>query len=392
MTSGALVLGADYRALGVVRSLGRRGVRVWVLRHGEHRLASHSRFAERTLVLPDVSDTGRSRFLIELSERFGLEGWMLVPTADETAAFVSRRHEDLAGCFRLTTPPWEVMRWCHDKRLTHRLADVIGVDYPTTWYPATREEVRALDCQFPVLLKPAFRERLNEFTADSARRADTRDHLVGLYDEACRSVEPSLIMVQEQIPGGGESQLAYAALCSDGQALASVVARRVRQYPMDFGKASTFVETIENDEVTGLAERVLGQLRFTGLVEVEFKRDDRDGRYKLLDVNPRPWGWHTVSARAGVDFPYLLWLMVNGREVPRVRARPGVRWMRMSTDFPTAAREILRGRLSVGSYLRSLRGPRESAIFARDDPVPGFLELPLLALLAGRRALFGHAG
>ena len=66
-----------------------------------------------------------------------------------------------------------------------------------------------------------------------------------------------------------------------------------------------------------------------------------------------------------------------------------MRWVRMTIDLPVALREILRGSLSLGAYLNSLRGPIESAIFASDDPWPGLLELPLMAYLLGKRLLQG---
>jgi predicted ATP-grasp superfamily ATP-dependent carboligase len=106
-------------------------------------------------------------------------------------------------------------------------------------------------------------------------------------------------------------------------------------------------------------------------------------------MNPRVWGWHTLCGRAGVDFPYLLWLHACGASLPRTIQKDGVSWLRLSTDTPTAVREMLGGRLSVREYLRTLRGPRESAIFARDDPLPGLVELPLLGYVLARRVLSG---
>src|SRR5919109_5497400 len=135
-------------------------------------------------------------------------------------------------------------------------------------------------------------------------------------------------MIQALTPGGGDAQLSYAALCRGGEPVACLTARRARQWPMDFGRASTFVETIDAPEVEELAARVLGALRFDGIVELEFKRDPRDGRLKLLDINPRVWGWHTLGRAAGVDFPFLLWLALHGEALPRIRGRVGVRWVR----------------------------------------------------------------
>jgi D-aspartate ligase len=68
-----------------------------------------------------------------------------------------------------------------------------------------------------------------------------------------------------------------------------------------------------------------------------------------------------------------------------VRGGPGARWIRMSTDVPIAILEILRGRLSLGDYLRSLRMPFECAVFAIDDPLPAVLETPRLVYLFLRR-------
>jgi predicted ATP-grasp superfamily ATP-dependent carboligase len=386
---GAIVLGADYRGLGLVRSLGRRGVRVLVLEHGDDVLAGASRYAEQRLRLPDGSDSDRVAYLIDLAEEHGLSGWVLFPTADETAVLVARHEAELSRRFVLTTPPWDVLRWAYDKRLTNRLAQAVGVAHPRTWHPRTADEAASLELDFPAIVKPAIKEGFNRLTAAKAWRVDSPAELRDRFAEAVTLVSPEVLMVQELVPGGGESQFSYAALCRDGRPLATAVARRTRQYPADFGRASTYVETVEEPEVVEPSIRLIGEMGFTGLVEVEYKRDPRDGVYKLLDINPRVWGWHTLCGRAGVDFPYLAWLLARGEEVPELRAAAGARWVRLSTDLPTSLREIAQGRLSVRTYLRSLRGPVESAIFARDDPRPGLLELPLLARVLVRRLFRG---
>lgn len=384
MSAGALVIGADYRALGVVRSLGRRGVPAWVLRHGDDRLAGFSRFATRTLPL----DEGPG-FLLRLCKSNRLDGWTLFASSDESAAFVAHHHRELGREFRLTTPPWSVTQYAYDKRLTYPLAESLGVAVPQTWYPRDRSDVDALDCAFPVVLKPAVKRGFNRLTAAKAWRVDSREELAARYDEACTLVAPDTLMVQELIPGGGAEQLSYAAICDAGRTLASLTARRTRQYPMDFGRASTYVETADLPEVEAPARALLEAIGYTGLVEVEFKRDPRDGKCKLLDVNPRVWGWHTLCARAGIDFTYLAWRLARGEPVEPGTARAGVRWSRLSTDLPTVLTEIRHGRLSLREYLRSLRGPRERAIFARDDPLPGLVELPLLASVLARRLVRG---
>jgi D-aspartate ligase len=382
---GALVIGGDYRGLCVARSLGRRGIPVWVLREGEDSIAATSRHTRRSIPWPSGRESEQADYLLAVGARNRLDGWALFPTGDETAALVARHAGSLSERFRLTTPPWEVMRLAYDKRLTYELAARVGLDFPWTSYPATHERAAVLRSPFPAILKPAFKPRLNRFTHARAWRVEDREQLLARYDEARTLVPPELIMVQEVIPGGGEAQFAYAALCADGRPLASLVARRTRQYPADFGHSSSFVETVDRPEVEQCARRLLAAMDYSGLVEVEFKRDLRDGRLKLLDVNPRLWTWHTIGRRVGLDFPYLSWQWVQGERVQDVRVQSGVKWVRMGTDVPVAAREIACGRLSPRDYIGSLLPPLELALFAADDPLPALMAGPLLARRLWRR-------
>jgi D-aspartate ligase len=387
---GALVLGADYRALGVVRSLGRRGVPVCVLCEPGEPLAATSRYARRHFAWPPGDAGRRIRFLGDLARKEGLGGWALVPSADETAALVARHHVALAEHFVHTSPGWEAVRWAYDKRLTHELAARAGVPAPRTARPRTVEAATATGIPYPVVLKPAIKASFNALTAAKAWRADGPGELAARFGTACGLVDPDILMVQELIPGGREAQFSFAALCDRGDALAWLTARRTRQYPADFGRASTFVETVDCPEIVEPSLRLLREIAFSGLIEVEYKRDARDGTMKLLDMNPRVWGWQSVCGRAGVDFPYLLWRWISGDDVPPTTARAGVRWLRLTTDTPTALRDLVGGRLPVREYARSLRRPRESAIFAPDDPLPAVAEVPLLAWVLARRLLGGE--
>jgi D-aspartate ligase len=389
---GALVMGADYRALGVVRSLGRRGIPVWVIKQGGHLVAATSRYVQRIVPWPDGDDREKVNFLLDLCACQQLGGWMLFPTDDYTVGLTSTYHEDLRRAYRLTVPPWKDLRWACDKRLLHQLVERLGIHQPWTAWPSTREQLLAIDFPFPVILKPAIRLKPNSLAVPKAWLVENRESLETRLAEATDLLGAQNLIVQEVVPGGGQEQFSYAALCKDGSSLASMVARRTRQYPKDFGQLSTYVETIDEPQIIEPAERLLATLRFTGLVEIEFKRDPRNGQFKILDVNPRVWGWHTLSRRVGIDFPYLLWSLGQGKPVPRLHGRVGERWVHLSADLRIAIAEILGGRLSLRSYLRSIRGPKESAIFAWDDPLPGLLDLPLFAFTLGKRTLSSNAG
>jgi predicted ATP-grasp superfamily ATP-dependent carboligase len=219
---------------------------------------------------------------------------------------------------------------------------------------------------------------------------NNRAELLTRYDEAVNLVGADVVLIQQMIPGGGETQFSYSALYRDGQPLASLVARRTRQFPADFGQGSSFVETCECGDVERAAERLLGAIRYTGIVEIEFKFDHRDSTYKLLDINPRIWSWHTLAGKAGVDFPYLLWRLVHNKPIERIRGNSGVKWVRMVRDVPAAAQELWNRRLTPEAYLRSVADASAFAIFSTDDPVPALLEIPHLFAYQWRTSLGGR--
>ena len=382
---GAVVLGGDYQGLGIVRSIGRRGIPVCVV-DDERSISRLSRYCGSQARIADMGDEECVvEDLLRLARRRGLEGWVLFPTRDETVAAISRHRDRLSEVFRVPTAPWDAVRWAWDKRNTAEIAQQVGVPAPRSWQPATVADIDGIESEPPWAIKPAIKENFFYATKAKAWRADSHAELRTLLERAWAIAGQGEMIVQELIPGDGRQQFGYGALYSNGRPLATMVVRRRRQHPPDFGRASTFVETVDEPEVEALSERVLGRIGYDGLVELEYKRDPRDGSFKLLDFNARTWGYHTIAPAAGVDFPYLSFQHALGLPVERQRATPGVRWVRLLTDLPTGFVQIRAGDFSLREYLRTLRSAHVEAVFSRNDPLPGLAELALLPYLAVKR-------
>jgi D-aspartate ligase len=383
---GALILGGAHGSLALARSLGRHGVPVWFVTD-DHPIASYSGYVARSFAWAGANAPDALEFLKRLARIHRLEGWLLIAAGDPEVRLAAQHHEELAGMFRLAVPPWETVRWAHDKRLTYQRAQTLGIDHPRCYYPRDLADVAALECRFPVVLKPSVRDEKNAFTRAKAWRADDRAALTARYEQAASLVGQHAVVVQELIPGSGLAQFSYAGVWHRGAPLASLVARRTRQYPVEFGYTSTYVETAEQKDVEEAACRFLRSLDYSGLVEVEFKHDHRDGRYKLLDVNARAWTWNALGEKAGVDFAHLLWRSAMGETIAPMRSDANAAWMHGTRDLLAAMIEMRHGRLSPAAYLRSRRKPLVFAAFAKDDPLPGLIDLPLAMARVLARAL-----
>lgn len=383
---GALVVGGDYQGLGIVRSLGRHRVPVCVV-DDEHSVSRYSRYTTKFVHAPSLRDERKTvDYLLSIGNRLGLNGWVLYPTRDETVAAISRYREELAAVFRVPTPEWNSVQWAWDKRNSYQLAEKLGIPIPVTRYPQHVDELGELaNLTPPFAIKPAIKEHFIYSTKAKAWRANNQAELRSLFQKAAEFVPRGEIMVQEVIPGGGSQQYSYCAFFRDGQAVGKMVARRRRQHPLEFGRASTYVETVEIPLLEELAERFLRAIDYYGLVEVEFKLDPRDSQYKLLDVNARTWGYHSLGARAGTDFSYMLFADQIGLPVTPCRAKPGVAWMRFTTDLPAACMGLLAHDTDFKSYIQSLRACGTEAVFSANDPLPGLAEILLVPYLAIKR-------
>lgn len=382
---GAVVVGGDYQGLGIVRSLGRRNVPVCVI-DDERSIARFSRYTTHSVNTASLRDERQTvEIVLETGKQLGLDGWVLYPTRDETVAAFSRHRSELTERFRVPTPEWDTMKFVWDKRNTYRLASTLDIPTPRTWYVSSVDELDQIPMVAPVALKPAIKEHFVYATKAKAWRANTREELRELFARASAHVGSGEVMIQDLIPGGGEQQFAYCAFYKGGRSLASMVVRRRRQHPHEFGRASTFVEAIELPILETLSERFLKAIDYYGLVELEYKLDPRDGQYKLLDVNGRTWGYHTLGSGAGVDFPYLLFADQMGEAVEPCRGRAGVSWIRLVTDLPTGIVDMLSRRLGWREYLQSLKNAQVEAVFNREDPLPGLMELLLLPYLSVKR-------
>lgn len=382
---GAVVVGGDFQGLGIVRSLGRQGIPVCII-DDETSISRFSRYATYAVRVADLKDEHRTvNIVLDVGRRLGLKDWVLYPTRDETVAAFSRYRSQLMERYRVPTPDWSAVQWAWDKRNTYRLAQELAIPIPRTWYACDLSELEQIEADLPLVIKPAIKEHFVYATKAKAWRANNRTELAERFQQAVALVGSGETMVQELIPGDGRQQFSYCAFFKDGHAVGGMVTQRRRQHPPDFGRASTFVETVDLPLLESLSERFLQAIDYYGLVELEYKLDPRDGQYKLLDFNARTWGYHTLGLRAGVDFPYLLFADQLGESVEPCRAQIGVKWIRLITDLPTSMQEIRNARLDWRVYLRSLRSFHVESVFSREDPLPGLVELALLPYLYVKR-------
>ena len=380
---GVVIIGGHFQGLGLIRSLGRHNVPTYLLDR-EQCIARFSRYTDRFSKCPDIlrEEPLFLKFLLDLAVKEDLKGWIVYPNDDETVRLLAMHRDKLQEYYRITTPPWDVVKYAYDKKLTYELAKKCSIAIPNTYYPANAEELEQLDIEFPVILKPSVKMPFYKRTRKKAILINSRQELWKKYKKASMLIDSSQkIIVQELIPGRAPNLYSVGSLSRNGELLVKITVKRSRQHPMDFGHATTFAQTVHIPELEEMTRTILEAIGYYGLSEVEFMLDPRDRKYKLLEINARAWGWHTIAIAAGLDMPYLSYLDMLGEKVKQNGCANGVKWIRMTTDIPIALIELLKGKMKLAEYLDSLKGKKQFAVFSLEDPLPFIAEMLMLPYL-----------
>jgi predicted ATP-grasp superfamily ATP-dependent carboligase len=389
-----VVISAHTMALGAVRALGEAGIPVFVLHHDPRDMAHVSRHAKGAFPVPPPhrEEAAFVQALLVHAPRF--RGAMLLPASDDALAAVSRHKALLERDYVVACPDWDVARRFIEKRRTYELAAGAGVPTPITAEVDSAEEAReaAARIGFPLLVKPSQSHLYYDRFHRKMVEVHGVDALVAHVSAARRAGLD--VVLQEIVPGPDSDVVNYNAYSWGGRSLVEFTARQLRKAPPRFGSPRVVVsERIE--AVLEPGRRTLAALGLEGFSCTELKRDARDGRYKVLDVNGRHNLSGLLAVRCGINFPLLEYRHRMLGELPRERPfTEGVYWTDFFRDAGYSVRHLLEERHAPWAYLAPyVRLAHCDAIFDRDDLRPfvargRYLATSLVRWLAPRR---GHA-
>ena len=377
-----VVLNCQIAALAIMRSLGPLGVRVHGVSGPGPAPATHSRYCWDRTVLP--FDEGRPQSYVEgllrVAKAIGQRA-ILIPTSDETAQFVADHAATLRPYYLFQDNDATTVRALASKREMFELAQAHGVPTPVTRFPQTISDVSAYaeHGPFPVMLKGIFGNRL----AARVRKKMVIVHSASALLEAYQRMEdpehPNL-MIQEYIPGGDDQVYIFNGYFNrQSECLVGFTGYKVRQFPVHVGCAS-LGECRWVGEVASETQRFMKAIGYQGILDIGYRLDPRDGRYKVLDINPRVGqAFRIFVAENDHDVVKALYLDLTGQPQPPVVRREGRRWVIEDFDIISSLDYYREGTLGLSQWLRSFARLEEGAWFSWRDPVPFVAMLGRLA-------------
>lgn len=386
MLHRVLVLGDGSQAcLTIVRSLGRKGIKVCLGIQELESIVPYSRYASSVIKFPSTKFrleeyVARLKEVLK-SQRFDL----VIPASDRSLVPIMSKKDEFEPLAKLAIPDERCFKVSYFKNHTVAMARELGIPIPTTVVVESPKDITRIqsnrEMHLPLVVKP-----VSSKTWKDGRRIDLGAKLVREWPMLMETVNELLsstaVLVQTHLHGIGAGQ---EFLVRDGVILSAFQHERVHE-PLGGGGSSYRRSVPLNEQMLAHSKKMLSHLRWTGVVMIEYKWNPTTGEFILMEINGRFWGSLPLAVACGVDFPFYLYqLLVRGKTPKPIPYRIGLycrnlkqdivwfvnNWGADKTDqFLIAAprRQVLREALNL------ILGRERWDTITLDDPLPGIVE------------------
>ena len=373
----AILLDMGVPGLALARHLGRQGITLLGLDTKQNHWSHRSRFIE-VIASQQMRDLETLIRCIQTVHECTGHKPVVFALHDDYARMMAKHAEQLTADCHLSLTDASVMDLLIDKDKTAEVCHKLGIATPLTLPVSETRDIEHLNgsCRFPAIIKPVESRRWQTAAAQktlggkkAVEVSDTED-LKRQYDRVAH-LTPKVI-VQEVVPGP-DSNLYYVVSYVDRKSrpIGFFVGQKIRTFPPGFGRGC-WVRSVQNERVSELARQLIAETGYRGNIGVEFKYDERDDSYKLIEINCRFGLWDGFAEDCNIKVASCAYADLAGLPLPDgAPQRSGAYWLNPESDVWAARTYIQRGQLSPFAWIRDYLRPHFSASFAWDDPIPG---------------------
>ena len=335
----ALVFNVNFNGLGVIRSLSKEGIPVIALDCSNNSLGRYTRFASFYKVPnPKIQESEFIKNLIVLGKNFKKKP-VLFPTNDIWSIPISKYKKDIKKYFLTYNPSYKVIDIIINKKKFYSWCKKKNFNIPNVY---AFKDINSLeDKYFPLIIKPLAREMSSDSLINKQKSEEyNKNRLITIankknIDAILENLNESEYILQEKIIGDSSGMYAVGIYADRGSNVVGLFCgKKIRGYPYEFGDCIVG-ESLYIKELVDLSIVLIKELNYTGIAEIEYKKDIITGEYKLIEVNPRTWSWIGITPYAGVNLPFIAYndLVYNVKPRSIIRSKGKVIWIRVVDDI-----------------------------------------------------------
>ncbi len=377
--------GNERATIAVIRSLGRKGIIVGVIGYKKNSLGFYSKYCKnRHVISPPTKNVNQFlKELLEILSKFDYD--IILPITDTTNLIFSKNRRKIESMIeKVGGNELEVFMKSLDKMQTLKIAKKIDMSIPKTICPLTKEKLidKIEKINYPCVIKPRFGSYIkgNETLSAGIKIAKSKKELIEKYEKISSKIPKPLI--QEMLTG---DERGIFLLIDKGRVIASFAHKRIRSFKPR-GGASVLRKSTELDKtLKSHSIKLLREMNWNGPAMVEFKYNQRKKEYQLMEVNGRFWGSLALPIYAGIDFPYLYYKLLTGKNVTPVKTyKLEIKSRYLAGDIVNLFNTLkanpkkikLRTKLkSIKNFLKSFEGKMKYDFFPKDDYRVGIMSI-----------------
>jgi len=362
-----------YSSLGIMRSLGRLGVPVYGVDKNKYNASASSKYCRKnyTLDIEYADEEGKVNFLINISKEINTKP-VLITTSDETALFAARNNLVLKEHFIFPEVSFNLIKKLCSKKDMFNLARKYNLPVPKSYFPESLSQLKYISeiAAYPLMIKGIDGAKLEKNTGKKMMIVNNPIQLIKYYKQIEKE-NASNIMIQEYIPDTNDHMWIFNGYFdSDSDCLAAFTGRKLRQNPVYTGMTSLGI-CQWNEILIGISKYFLKSIGYKGAVDIDFVYDVRDGRYKILDVNPRIGAsFRLFVGTNGLDTVRAQYLDLTGQPVLADKPENGRKWLVEDKDLLSSYYYIRDRAMRISDWIKSFNGVKEMGYFAKDDTIP----------------------
>jgi len=393
MMKKAIVIGCGASSLGVIRSLGLKGFQIIALYYDNTDFGHVSKYVYESVRVPHPREEEKDFIEILLKNSDRWKGALIFDTDDNTAVSISKNKRELTKYYKTAIADWEILKKFIQKPETYSLARTCNVPYPKTFFPKTLDELNKIEpkVDFPCILKPCISHEFGSKFRSKNFKVNNYNEMLSKFNICLEYGQD--VMVQEIIPGPVSelyNDTVYINSC--GNVNARFFRIKLREDPPQFGITRVEISNGRILQLEGFTERLLKEAGFKGIATAEYKRDPRDNKFKLLEVNPRTTrsNWHATYC--GVNFPWIIYKdLVEKKQITTRDYKKDVYWIDLNADIYNSIFRSNKETFKLRDYLKPyLAKDKTFAVLSKFDIKPFLRQLITLPIRRYRLLKFNY--
>jgi len=362
--------------IGVLRSLNKKNIPTFVLNPNMKPGCSYSKYYKGTICPnPKYDEKKYVDFLIKLGERLNTKG-VLLPIGDIEVSVILKNRSKLEKYYLFSSSEFKIVEKFLNKSIFYETINKLGIPCPKTFPINNRQEIKSASeiIDYPCILKPVHSDYFRSDFKTKLFMVKSKNDLIRKYKTA--TAKNHEVIIQEIIPGGASNHYGCDVYYDKNSNPNGVfMYRRIRDWPQRFGNGCLIESTFE-PELEEITTNLIKKIGYYGIVDVEFKKDQRNNEFKIIEINPRCWMQNSFPTRCGINFPYMAYMDAIGKDFEKqVFNGEHMKWFFMPQDVLSILKSIRNRGLSIKDCIKSLQGNKEYAVFSYNDPIPFFAML-----------------